>query len=98
VNVRRLIPITILVAALLPLVAACQKTSEDRAAVDAEGAPSCDCEEKCPDCEAAGACEGRDCDGRGRGGEGKGKGKGWGKGKGGARSAEAEETDGGYRG
>ena len=94
---RRLILTLITAAALLPLVAACQKTFDERPAMDEAAAPSCDCEEKCLDCEAAGACEGGDCDGRGRGGEGKGKG--WGKGKGGGgRTAEAEETDGGYRG
>jgi hypothetical protein len=48
--VRRIIPFLIVLAALLPLVAACQKKYGERAAGELANAESCDCEEPCPDC------------------------------------------------
>ena len=47
---RRVVLLIILVAALLPLIAACQKTYDERPAADLGNAEPCDCEEPCPDC------------------------------------------------
>ncbi len=73
---RRILVTTILVAALLPLVVACQKTYDERPAGELENAEPCDCEEPCPDC----ICED---EGKPRAPRGEGKGKGKGKGSGG---------------
>jgi hypothetical protein len=48
--VHRIIVTTILVAALLPLVAACQKSYEELPPGELVEAEPCDCEEPCPDC------------------------------------------------
>ena len=47
---RRIVPLLILLAAALPLVAACQKTYDERPAGELGNAEPCDCEETCPDC------------------------------------------------
>ena len=80
---RRVFLAVVLVAALLPLVAACQKAYDERAAVEEEAAPSCECEEKCPEC----VCEE---EGKPPAPRGDGKGKGKGKGSGGGPCGEGK--------
>ncbi|MGD8719519.1 MAG: hypothetical protein PVH29_11960 [Candidatus Zixiibacteriota bacterium] len=53
--------------------------------------------EPCPDCEAAGTCDGGTCEGC-PGGGGTGKGLGKGKGAGGGTTLETEEAGDDYRG
>jgi len=48
--VRRILVTTILVAALLPLVAACQRSYYEPPPGEIVEAEPCDCEEPCPDC------------------------------------------------
>jgi hypothetical protein len=48
--VHQIIVTAIAVAALLPLVAACQKYPDEPPAGELVDAESCDCEEPCPDC------------------------------------------------
>ena len=47
---RRILVTTILVAALLPLVAACQRSVNELPAGELVEPEPCDCEEPCPDC------------------------------------------------